>query len=49
MNIVELSLESLEMRYAGLRVRRPGVERQLMNSLDEDGQQSPVVVTLRVT
>jgi len=44
MNIVELSLESLEMRYARLRVRRPGVERQLMNSLDENGQQSPVVV-----
>ena len=32
------------MRYTGLRVRRPVLEKRLMASLGEAGQQSPVVV-----
>lgn len=44
MKILELPLESLDMRYAGLRARRPLVEKRLMASLGETGQQSPVVV-----
>ena len=44
MKIVELPLDSLDMRYTGLRVRRPVLEKRLMASLGEAGQQSPVVV-----
>ena len=44
MKILELPLESLDMRYAGLRARRPLMEKRLMASLGETGQQSPVVV-----
>jgi ParB/RepB/Spo0J family partition protein len=44
MTIRELSLEALDLRYAGLRVRRPMAEKRLMASLGERGQQSPVVV-----
>lgn len=44
MKIVELPLDSLDMRYTGLRARRPVLEKRLMASLGEAGQQSPVVV-----
>ena len=44
MNIVEVELDSLDLRYAKLRARRPAVEKRLMASLEEVGQQSPVIV-----
>ncbi len=44
MTIQELNLDSLDLRYAKLRVRRPLVENRLMASLGDRGQQSPVVV-----
>ena len=44
MKIQDLNLESLELRYANLRARRPMVEKRLIASLGETGQQSPVVV-----
>lgn len=45
MTIVELPLNSLDcLRYGGLRVRRPVVEKRLMASIEEVGQQSPVIV-----
>lgn len=44
MTIRELNLHSLDLRYAGLRVRRPMAEKRLITSLEERGQQSPVVV-----
>src|SRR3989304_4359905 len=44
MNIVEVELDSLALRYAKLRARRPAVEKRLMASMEEAGQQSPVIV-----
>ena len=44
MNIVEVELDSLDLRYAKLRARRPAVEKRLMASMEEAGQQSPVIV-----
>jgi hypothetical protein len=44
MEIVEVGLDSLDLRYGGLRARRPGAERRLLASLGEAGQQSPVIV-----
>jgi len=44
MTIVELPLNALDLRYGELRVRRPLVEKRLMASLEEVGQQSPVIV-----
>lgn len=44
MKIVELPLDSLELRYAGLRARRPAAEKRLLASLGDTGQQSPVIV-----
>jgi ParB/RepB/Spo0J family partition protein len=44
MKIQDLNLESLELRYENLRARRPVVEKRLIASLGETGQQSPVVV-----
>jgi len=44
MKIVEVELDSLDLRYAKLRARRPAVEKRLMASLEEAGQQSPVIV-----
>lgn len=41
---MELPLDSLDLRYARLRARRPMTEKRLMASLGEAGQQSPVVV-----
>lgn len=39
-----MDLDSLDLRYAKLRARRPAVEKRLMASLEEAGQQSPVIV-----
>lgn len=44
MKMLELNLGDLELRYAGLRTRRPSVEKRLVASLGEAGQQSAVVV-----
>lgn len=44
MKIVELGLDSLDLRYARLRAKRPTVEKRLLASLEEGGQQSPVIV-----
>jgi ParB-like chromosome segregation protein Spo0J len=44
MNIVEVEIDSLDLRYAKLRARRPTLEKRLMASLEEAGQQSPVIV-----
>lgn len=44
MTIVELPLNSLDLRYGELRVRRPLVEKRLLASMEEVGQQSPVIV-----
>lgn len=44
MRSVELPLEALDLRYAGLRVRRPAVEKRLFASMEEVEQQSPVIV-----
>ena len=44
MNIVEVELDSLDLRYGKLRARRPALEKRLMASLEEAGQHSPVIV-----
>jgi len=45
MKIMEVELDSLDLRYGKLRARRrPAVEKRLMASLEEAGQQSPVIV-----
>jgi ParB/RepB/Spo0J family partition protein len=41
---MELELHQLDLRYEGLRVRRPERERRLLSSLAERGQQVPIVV-----
>lgn len=41
---MELELHQLELRYALLRKRAPAVERALLGSLAEIGQQLPIVV-----
>lgn len=41
---MDLPLDSLELRYAGLRAQRPLAEKRLVASLEETGQQSPVIV-----
>lgn len=41
---MELEWHQLQLRYEGLRKRHPGQERQLLASLAEIGQQSPIVV-----
>lgn len=41
---MELDLHQLEVRYEGLRVRRPEHERRLLSSLADHGQQVPIVV-----
>jgi ParB/RepB/Spo0J family partition protein len=41
---MELDLHQLELRYEGLRKRSPRLERQLVASLSEVGQQLPIVV-----
>jgi len=44
MRIVEVDLDSLDLRYARLRAKRPWLEKRLLASMEEDGQQSPVIV-----
>jgi ParB-like chromosome segregation protein Spo0J len=44
MRIVEVDIDSLDLRYARLRARRPALEKRLIVSMDEAGQQSPVIV-----
>ncbi len=41
---MELEWHQLLLRYEGLRKRHPGQERQVLTSLAEIGQQSPIVV-----
>ena len=41
---VDIDLHLLDLRYEALRKRSPAVERQLLASLAEVGQQSPIVV-----
>jgi ParB/RepB/Spo0J family partition protein len=41
---MELEFHQLDLRYEGLRVRRPERERRLIASLAEHGQQGPIVV-----
>jgi ParB/RepB/Spo0J family partition protein len=41
---MELEWHQLQLRYEGLRKRHPGQERQLLASLGEIGQQTPIVV-----
>lgn len=41
---MELEFHQLDLRYEGLRVRRPEQERRLLGSLAERGQQVPIVV-----
>ena len=44
MNTREMNLEALELRHETLRVKHPSQEKNLLSSLSESGQQSPVVV-----
>ena len=44
MKIVEVDIDSLDLRYARLRARRPWLEKRLLASMEEAGQQSPVIV-----
>jgi len=44
MRVVEVPLDSLDLRYGRLRARRAGAERRLLASMGEGGQQSPVIV-----
>jgi ParB family transcriptional regulator, chromosome partitioning protein len=41
---MELEFHQLDLRYEGLRVRRPDRERRLLSSLADRGQQVPIVV-----
>ena len=41
---MEIEFHQLDLRYEGLRVRRPERERRLIASLAEHGQQVPIVV-----
>ncbi len=41
---MELEFHQLDLRYESLRVRRALMERQLLGSLSESGQQIPIVV-----
>jgi ParB/RepB/Spo0J family partition protein len=44
MKTVEMNMGALELRHETLRVKQPGLEKNLLSSLSEQGQQSPVVV-----
>jgi len=44
MTPVDLALDTLDLRYARLRARRPAFEKRMLASIGEGGQQSPVVV-----
>ncbi|MBI2839381.1 MAG: ParB N-terminal domain-containing protein [Acidobacteria bacterium] len=41
---MDLEFQQLDLRYEGLRVRRPGVEKRLLASLAQSGQLMPIVV-----
>lgn len=41
---MDLEFHQLDLRYEGLRVRRPEQERRLLSSLAQRGQQVPIVV-----
>ena len=41
---LDLEFQQLDLRYDGLRVRRPEAARRLLSSLAERGQQVPIVV-----
>ena len=43
-NGLDLEFHQLDVRYEGLRARRPEKERRLLGSLSEVGQQVPIVV-----
>jgi ParB/RepB/Spo0J family partition protein len=43
---MDLEHHKLELRYEGLRVRRPAKERQVLASLASHGQQVPIVVVV---
>lgn len=44
MEVTELNLDALDLKYEKLSVRRDAAERKLLASLGETGQQSPVIV-----
>lgn len=44
MEVTELNLDALDLKYEKLSVRRDVAERKLLTSLGETGQQSPVIV-----
>ena len=44
MEVTELNLDALDLKYEKLSIRRDAVERKLLASLGETGQQSPVIV-----
>jgi ParB/RepB/Spo0J family partition protein len=44
MEVNEINLDALELKYERLSVRRDAAERKLLTSLGESGQQSPVIV-----
>jgi hypothetical protein len=41
---VDLELHQLELKYKGMRILHAGQQSQLMSSLSEHGQHSPVLV-----
>ena len=43
---MQLEFHQLDRRWEHLRVRQPRRQRQLMASLAESGQQTPIVVVL---
>jgi ParB family chromosome partitioning protein len=43
MNTREMNLEALELRHEMLRVKQPSMEKNLLASLSDQGQQSPVI------
>ena len=44
MEVTEINLDALELKYERLNVKRGAEERKLLASLGESGQQSPVIV-----
>src|SRR3989338_1704401 len=44
MKTVEMNVGALELRHESLRVKHPSAEKNLLSSLSEQGQQSPVIV-----
>jgi len=46
---MELEWHQLDLRYEGLRRRHPAQERQLLSSMAELGQQTPIIVVSHIT